>query len=84
MMTATPTFGQWLKGELQARGWGIWTLARRIDRDNPEVPRRAINRYVHDGTNPSDKYIALIAEALNLEREEVARRAAPFSRRRSV
>jgi transcriptional regulator with XRE-family HTH domain len=64
-------FGRWLCGELESRDWGIRTLARRINPGEPEIARRALNRYVHEGTLPSPEYRAAIADALGVDVDEL-------------
>lgn len=74
------TFADWLREQLEARGWGARTLARRIDPAKPEVPRRAINRYLHDGSMPTPEYVAKIAAALEVPAESLpVREAAPVA-----
>ncbi len=84
-MITDKTFGEWLSEELEERGWGIRTLARKIDPENPEVPRRAINRYIHNRTTPSAANVQAIATALGLNpadmpvrREARPKKAVPF------
>lgn len=84
MPTAEVTFADWLRGQLEDRGWGIRTLARKMNPENPEVPRRALNHYMR-GSRPDDKNAALIAQALGVDRdslpiEEAARSGGPFPR----
>lgn len=62
------TFAKWLRAELDVRGWGVRTLARTIDSDNPEVPRRALNRFMR-GSMPSEPYAVSIAEAFGVSRD---------------
>lgn len=71
--TYTPPtpFAAWLKGELDARGWGVRTLARRMDPENVEVARRAVNRVIHEGSRPSDPTRAAIARGLDIPEGDV-------------
>lgn len=85
--TPQVSFADWLKSELEKRGWGIRTLARAIAANeamtDSEVPRRAVNRYMR-GSQPSEFYAAAIATALGVDRdilpvaEEAARMGDPF------
>jgi transcriptional regulator with XRE-family HTH domain len=68
--TATP-FGSWLRGELDHRGWGVRTLARRMHQFDPEVARRALNRYLREGSMPTQAYRAAIAEGLGISPDEM-------------
>jgi len=63
-------FAEWLSAQLEQRRWGIRTLARKIDPEFPEVPRRALNRYMR-GSKPSEFYAQAIAEALGISRDLV-------------
>lgn len=64
---ATTPFAEWLRGEIDKRdGWGIRTLARHMNPRDPEVARRALNRYLYEGAEPSGAYRVLIAEALGV------------------
>lgn len=80
-ITLDGTFAKWLRDQLTERGWGIRTLARKMDAENPEVPRRALNRAMR-GTRLTEKYLAAIAEALDVDRADLpvkeARSAEPF------
>lgn len=64
------TFAEWLREQLDERGWGIRTLARKIDPVTPEVPRRALNRYMR-GSHPTEPYALAIATALGVPREDM-------------
>lgn len=67
---SSETFADWLRDQLAARGWGVRTLARAIDPQNPEVPRRALNRYLR-GSLPTAPYVDAIAAALNVSRDDL-------------
>lgn len=71
--TYTPPtpFAGWLKGELDARGWGVRTLAKRMDPANVEVARRAVNRIIHEGSLPSDPTCAALARGLDIPERDV-------------
>lgn len=64
---AANPFAEWLAAELLARDWGVRTLARKIDPDNPEVPRRTLNRYLHEGAKPTPVFRDAIAAAFEIE-----------------
>ena len=66
----TAAFGSWLRGELKSRGWGVRTLARLMNPENPEVPRRALNHYMR-GSLPTEPNAAAIAKALGIPRSEL-------------
>lgn len=69
----------WLRAEIDERpGWGIRTLARRMNPEEPEVARRALNRYLYEGSNPTEANRDLIAEALGVDPSEVPANAGPF------
>lgn len=64
------------------RGWGVRTLAKKINPQNPEIPRRALNHYMR-GSRPTEPYAVAIAKAFALDRsdvpiEEAARPGDPF------
>lgn len=69
---ADTEFAAWLDGQLKDRGWGVRTLARRMAPGMPrvgdpvEVARRALNRYLFDGSYPGDENKALIASSLGV------------------
>ena len=69
-LAATP-FAAWLRAGLDERQWGIRTLARRINPDEPEVPRRALNRYLYEGAQPTNGYRKQIAAALGVPESEL-------------
>jgi hypothetical protein len=76
-------FAIWLRRELKVRGWGVRTLARKINPENPEIPRRALNHYMR-GSRPTEPYAVAIAKAFALDRselpiEEAAPTGDPFS-----
>lgn len=76
--TITPTpLAEWLQAELLERKLGVRTLARKMNPDEPEVARRALNRYLFEGANPTEANRDLIAAALDVDPSEVpdARRA---------
>lgn len=62
---------EWLRAELDERGWGIRTLARKVNPDEPEVPRRMLNRILYEGSYPSEVNRELIAAALDTDPTEV-------------
>lgn len=64
------TFADWLRDQLKERGWGIRTLARKIDPGNYEVPRRALNRYMR-GARPTEHYAQAIADAFGVDRDTI-------------
>lgn len=68
--TAPTPFAQWLRSQLDERGWGVRTLARKIDPLDPEVPRRALNRYLA-GSLPTEPNRAGIARGLGIRVEDV-------------
>ena len=71
--TVAPTpFAAWLREELGSRDWGLRTLARRINPDEPEVARRALNRFMK-GTWPTARYREQIANALEVDEQEIPR-----------
>ena len=78
--TLAPTpLAEWLRAELDERGWGVRTLARHMNQDEPEIARRALNRYLYEGSNPSEANRDLIAEALDMDPTEVpAATSEPF------
>lgn len=66
--TASTPFAQWLKIELDQRGWGIRTLARKMDPDQFETVRRKLNMYVHEGVNPGAASREEIEQALGVSK----------------
>lgn len=71
LYTAPTPIAAWLKGELDARGWGVRTLAKRMDPENVEVARRAVNRVIHEGTNPSGPTRAAIARGFEIPESDI-------------
>lgn len=71
------TFAEWLREQLDQRGWGIRTLARKMSTEQPEIPRRALNRYMR-GSLPTEAYAIAIAEALGVDRAEMPLTEAPL------
>ncbi|MCR4340950.1 MAG: hypothetical protein NUW01_13805, partial [Gemmatimonadaceae bacterium] len=69
-MTAPTPFAQWLRGQLDERDWGVRTLARRMNPEEPEIARRALNRYLAGGF-PTQAYRVAIAGALGIDEREV-------------
>lgn len=68
---ATTPFAGWLRTELDARNWGVRTLARKIDPHDPEPARRALNRYLYEGARPTNGYRLAIAAAFGLSEDEL-------------
>lgn len=78
---AETPLAEWLLRQLEDRGWGVRTLARRMDPDGDgEIARRALNRYLFEGSNPTEANRALIAVALGVDLSEVPATAGPFRR----
>lgn len=70
--TITPTpFAVWLNDQLDQRGWGVRTLAKKINADQPEVARRALNRYLFESGRPTTHYREAIADAFEISTDEV-------------
>lgn len=69
--TTTTTYGNWLRGQLDERGWGVRTLARRMNSDQPEIARRALNRYLYEGAQPSQANREAIGAALDISPDEM-------------
>lgn len=69
-LASTP-LAEWLRAELDEHGLGVRTLARRMNPSEPEVARRALNRYLYEGAYPSEANRDLIAEALDVDATEV-------------
>lgn len=75
------TFGAKLGFELDSRGMGLRTLARKLERaegrttpPNPkrvEAIRRSLNKYLHHGRVPQDATRHAIEETLGLERDSL-------------
>lgn len=79
--TKTPAetpLAQWLDAALKERGWGVRTLARKMNPTEPEVARRALNRYLYAGSNPSEANRELIAAAFEIDAAEVPAEPGPF------
>jgi hypothetical protein len=75
---ADTPLAEWLRTEIDAReGWGIRTLARRMNPEEPEIARRCLNRVLYEGADPSPANRALIAEGLGVAVAEVPA-ASPF------
>lgn len=68
---APTAFSEWLSDELQARGWGIRTLARKANPGNPEQARRALNRYIHQGMKPTDENRRMIARGFGISESDL-------------
>jgi transcriptional regulator with XRE-family HTH domain len=80
---ANTALAEWLHDRLEERGWGVRTLARHMTPDDAERSRRAVNRYLHEGSFPSPENRRLIAIALNVDENELPPRPMlPFERRR--
>lgn len=75
---ANTALAEWLHERLTERGWGVRTLARHMTPDDPERARRAVNRYLHEGSRPSPENRRLIAVALNVGEHEMPATDAPF------
>lgn len=78
-VSAPSTFADWLRTQLDERGLGVRTLARKIDPQNPEAPRRAIYHYLR-GSTPTEAYLTAIAEAFGVSRDEIPIEEVPSSR----
>lgn len=68
----------WLDNELTKRGWGVRTLARKMNVRQPEIARRALNRYIFDGSYPSEENRQAIADGLDVPVAEVPLSPVPF------
>lgn len=68
---AETEFATWLDTELKERGWGVRTLARKMDPKDVERARRAVNRYLFDGSYPNPENRALIASTLGVEEADL-------------
>lgn len=62
----SPTFGTWLREELQRRRWSGAELGRVMG-----VGRNTVNRWVHDEVTPDPASCVALAEALSLDVIEV-------------
>jgi transcriptional regulator with XRE-family HTH domain len=70
-IAATP-LAEWIREQIDERdGWGIRTLARRMTPQDPEISRRALNRYLYEGSYPSAANLVLLADALGVPVAEV-------------
>lgn len=77
---APTALARWLSDRLEERNWGVRTLARRMTPADPEVARRALNRYLYEGSFPDEANRALIADALAVDPSEVPTQVGPFRR----
>jgi lambda repressor-like predicted transcriptional regulator len=68
---ADTPLAEWLAAQLDERGWGVRTLARRINPDDSEIPRRTLNRCLYVGSYPSETNRQAIADALGVPVDEV-------------
>lgn len=61
-------FGHEVRAELKSRGWGVRTLARKMNPDHPEIARRSLNRWLtlKSPTTPNQANRAAVAVALGL------------------
>lgn len=75
---ATTPLADWLTAELEGRGWGVRTLARKMNPAEPEIARRALNRYLFEGSNPTEANRDMIAAALEVDPSEVPSADGPF------
>jgi hypothetical protein len=75
---ADTALAKWLDDELTKREWGVRTLARRINPDDPEIARRMLNRCLFDGSNPEEGNREAIAAGLNVPVSEVPGVPIPF------
>lgn len=62
------SFGQWLRGELRARGWSQADLGRAISRyaDVEPVDPSSLSRYTRDLQRPDPRQAESIARALGV------------------
>lgn len=63
MSTATPTYSEWLRAQMEAQGLSQRQLALRMNPDDPETARRSVRRYLK-GMVPIERTRHLIAAAL--------------------
>jgi hypothetical protein len=76
---AASPLAAWLDDQLTARGWGVRTVAKLINPAEPEIARRALNRYLFDGSYPQDeKMVKAIADAFAVPVSEVPPSPVPF------
>ena len=54
-----------------ARGLSVRRMSKLINPEQPEVARRALNRYVNENQLPSEPYAEEIARVLDIPREEI-------------
>lgn len=50
---------------------GVRTLARKMNPTVPEIPRRALNRYLYEGAHPGEANRSALAAALDVKPEEI-------------
>lgn len=68
---AETPFARRVGAELDARGWGIRTLARRLEPSNPEWARRNLTRWLIEGVTPrSAETRRRVAEALGINPDD--------------
>lgn len=82
---ADTEFARWLDTQIEQRKeqdehgrFGVRSLAKIINADEPETARRALNRFLFDGSYPEDDYRKLIAAAFDVEEASLPAREAPF------
>lgn len=72
----------WLDVALVERGWGVRTLAKRMNALAPAVEvdnaRRALNRYLFEGSSPEGENRTLLARALDVEEASLPAQDVPF------
>lgn len=68
---AETALAAWLRQQLDERGWGVRTLARKMNPAESEVARRSLNRYLFEGSYPSETNRQAIADALGVPVDEV-------------
>lgn len=73
---ADTEFASWLDGQLKEHDMGVRTLARKMAADDVERVRRALNRYLLEGSYPNHENRALIAAALDVPEDDLP--DAPF------
>lgn len=69
-MTEETNFSEWLKDELEARGWKPAELSRR-----GAIDKAVVSRLLSAGRKPGPETCASIAQALELPEEDVFREA---------
>lgn len=77
---ADTDLARWLRAALDERSWGVRTLARNMNPDEPEIARRTLNRCLYEGSYPSDTNRDLLAAALGVAVSEVPAAPRPFRR----